>query len=99
MWGYATLLTSWFINFKVQLAKIYNLFFIFEIIGKKCSHAVVLCNAVLESLFNKVPDLKPANLLKRNSSASVSGKFYEIFKNTFSYVTPLTNCFYREAIS
>ena len=41
-----------------------------------------------ESLFNKVVELRPATLLKKDSDTSVFCGFCEISKNTFNYRTP-----------
>ena len=38
---------------------------------------------MLESLFNKVANLSPANLLKRDSRTGVSCQVCEIFGNTY----------------
>ena len=44
---------------------------------------------MLESLFDKVADLKTCNFLKRDSNTNASGGYYKIFKNSFFYRTPL----------
>ena len=52
-----------------------------------------LCQSLL---FNKVADLRPeaCNFIKKETVAQVfSCEFCESFKNTFSYRTPLGDCF------
>ena len=44
---------------------------------------------MLESLFHKVTELRPATLFKRDSNTGVFSEYCELFKKIFFYRTPL----------